>query len=141
MGFIKQFIEVIFYLAITVGIFILAYYSTKVIAKKSMGINKSRNLEIVEKIHLGKEKEISIVRIGNDYYLAGICSGSITFTGPLSEATKDGIILEQQETENLKNEGFMPFKSYKAQAITAKLSVKIRRAFDFLKGNKNDPYS
>ena len=92
LDFIKQFFEVIFYLLITLGIFALAYFSTRFIAKRSIDLQKNKNIKVIEKISLGKEKEAAIIRVGNEYFLAGISSGNVNFSGPLSKEIKDSFV-------------------------------------------------
>ncbi len=140
MDYIKQFIEVIFYITVTIGIFVLAYFSTRFIAKKSMGLQSNNNLKLIEKIPLGKEKEAAIIKVGEDYYLAGISSGSVNFTGPLSETTKKSIVISKDIDIEFKKFDILNFNSYKVQAITVKLSLYIKRIINYLKGKRENPY-
>ncbi len=140
MDYIIQFIEVLFYLAITIGIFALAYFSTRFIAKKSMGLQNNNNLKLIEKIPLGKEKEAAIIKVGDDYYLAGISSGSVNFTGPLSDATKESIVFSKDIDIDVKKNDFLTFNSYKTQEITVKLSLLIKKLINYLKGKRKNPY-
>jgi len=140
LEYIKQIIDVIFYLVITIGIFVLAYFSTRFIAKKSMGLQNNTNLKLIEKISLGKEKEAAIIKVGEDYYLAGLSSGSVNFTGPLSDRTKESIVLSKDIDIEVKKYDFLSFNSYKTQAITVKLSLYIEKLINYVKGKRKNPY-
>jgi flagellar protein FliO/FliZ len=65
---IKFFILLLIFFAVL----FLAYYTTKLISKKSAYLMKNKNIRIIERAPLTIDKSIVIVNIGEIYYLIGV---------------------------------------------------------------------
>ncbi|MBQ9610903.1 MAG: flagellar biosynthetic protein FliO [Lachnospiraceae bacterium] len=87
--------SVISLLLIFVFIIVLAYFSTKFVAKyQSNIINRKSNIKIVESCRSGNNKFIAIIMIGKDYYAVALGKDEITFIDKLDE---EGLKLNIQE--------------------------------------------
>lgn len=96
----KDFFMAIFYIFITIGVFVLTYYSTKFISKRAGITSRTKNLQLLEKIPLGKDKQAAILRVGDEYYLVGISGQSVNFSNPLSETAASKLVLEEPAAMN-----------------------------------------
>ena len=94
--------SVISLLLIFVFIIVLAYFSTKFVAKyQSNIINRKSNIKIIESYRIGNNKFIAIVMIGKDYYAIALGKDEITFIDKLD---KDGLKINTQESSDGESE-------------------------------------
>jgi flagellar biogenesis protein FliO len=125
---LKAFFDGIIYLLITVGIFALTYYSTKFISRKSFYVTKAKNLKVIERVPLGKEKEVVLLKSGGQFFLVGISQSSISFSTAL-ETDEAYSISENSETAVSGTGKPLDFmKSYAMQALIQKISSAIQKA-------------
>ncbi|MBR1815426.1 MAG: flagellar biosynthetic protein FliO [Lachnospiraceae bacterium] len=90
--------SVISLLLIFVFIVVLAYFSTKFVAKyQSNIINRKSNIKIIESCRVGNNKFIAIIMIGKDYYAVALGKDEITFIDKLDE---EGLKLNMQEASD-----------------------------------------
>lgn len=126
----KQFFETLFYLFVTIGIFVLTYYTTKFLSRHSTGASGKRNLEVIEKIPLGKDKQAAILRVGKEYYLVGISGSSVQFSGnPLPSGTVETDSKGTEEKEEVRGPA-APVFTGPAGFITTKLAALITLGLD-----------
>lgn len=88
-----------------VVILVLAYYSTKMVAKVRLNGFKSNNIKIIESVSAGYQNMIQIVKVGSKFYLIGVTKEKITF---LTEIEGDDLDI----TEKSNNEQVFPFEKY-----------------------------
>ena len=72
-------------LLLTVLILYLSYVFTRSLGK---GVGMKRGgtcMQMLDRLPLGQDKAVAIVRVGNHYYLVGIASSQITLLSELSE--------------------------------------------------------
>ena len=70
-------------IAIAVILF-LSYVFSKYIGRGVMGYSSSSNIKVVDRIILGQDKSLAIVKVGNKYYLIGISSAGINMLNEVS---------------------------------------------------------
>lgn len=63
----------------------LTYYSTKWISKKTNVINKSKYMNIVDRIMLGQNSYMAIAEISNKYYLLSITESQVNIIKELDD--------------------------------------------------------
>lgn len=68
---------------LVIGIVVLAFYSTKWLGKRAGTPLRSRNLAVIDRITLGQDKSIAIIKVNEKYLLVGIASNGITNLGEL----------------------------------------------------------
>ena len=91
------FLSVISLLLIFVFILVLAYFSTKFVAKYQSNImSRKSNIRIIESSRISNNKYVAIVMIGKDYYAIALGKDEITFIDKLD---KDGLRLEHSSKE------------------------------------------
>jgi len=114
-----RFITFIF---IFVFIIVIAYITTKFIGKKSMLFTTGKNLKIVDRISLGLDKSLYIIRLEDYFYLIAVAKQNIEFIDKLS---KDEIDISSDGTEDFHSSApFQPkFDSYLRKYFTRKKGV------------------
>ena len=81
-----DFLQVAGAIFMVIGIVILAFYSTKWLGKRMGGQTLGgRYLSVIERLSLGQDKSLAIVRLGGKIFLIGVAPGSVTNLGELSE--------------------------------------------------------
>jgi flagellar protein FliO/FliZ len=72
-------------LIITILILYLSYIFTKSIGK-GMGLKRGGDyMQMLDRLPLGQDKSIAVIRTGNHYFLIGIASSQITILAELTE--------------------------------------------------------
>lgn len=81
--------EYIFQIAWLILIFslviFLAYFVTKFVSLKAINYSKSNNLEIIDRIAIGRDKYLYIIKAGNKYILIGTSGNYISRLKDLKE--------------------------------------------------------
>ena len=90
------FIKLISYSFIFLIILAAAYLTTRYVGKKSATVIGGRNIQIIEKVVLGLDKSLFIVKVGNHYYLLAAGKQNIEL---LTEVSKEEIKLSQREAQ------------------------------------------
>jgi len=126
---LKDIFNGIFYIAITIGIFILTYYSTRFISKRSLEASKTKNMKLIEKVSVGKDKDVALMKVGDQFYLVGISATSVSFSTPLSDAAAEAIDESTEFQVNGLNVLNGVFESYRMQTWMLKLSGFLRKLF------------
>lgn len=95
-------------LMLTILILYLSYLFTKSLGK-GIGLKRGGTcLQILERLSLGQDKAVAIVRMGCHYYLIGIASSQITL---LAEVSEDDINMEMNKSlPSAGGEGYPDFK-------------------------------
>jgi len=65
----------------------LAYISTKLIAKNRLNSMEGRNIEVVERVYLSTDKQLLIVKVGNQFFLMSQSKSDIKFMHELTNFT------------------------------------------------------
>ncbi len=76
-------------------IIILAYYVTKVIAKKRLQVLNSKNINVLEVISVGVGVSLGIVKVGNKHMLVSISKEKVSL---LTELDREDLTLEDINT-------------------------------------------
>jgi flagellar protein FliO/FliZ len=90
---ILGFFRTIYYLLMIALILAAAYYVTKFLARRSHKQHKTRSLKLIESMSLGVDRNLHIVKAGNQYFLIGSASKNIVL---LSELDREMLFSEQQ---------------------------------------------
>ncbi len=102
---LDSFVQLITVLIIFVFVLILTYFTTRWMAGVQKGRSFNKNLRIVETIHVGNNKMISIVETGKKYIVVSIGKDEVNYLTELS-------------TDDLKDLSFMNSENTKAQPDT-----------------------
>lgn len=102
---LDSFVQLITVLIIFVFVLILTYFTTRWMAGVQKGRSFNKNLRIVETIHVGNNKMISIVEAGKKYIVVSIGKDEVNYLTELS-------------TDDLKDLSFMNSENTKAQPDT-----------------------
>ncbi len=102
---LDSFVQLITVLIIFVFVLILTYFTTRWMAGVQKGRSFNKNLRIVETIHVGNNKMISIVETGKKYIVVSIGKDEVNYLTELS-------------TDDLKDLSFMNSENTKTQPDT-----------------------
>ena len=75
----------------------LAYFATRFLAGKGMGgalgrfTGRSRNLQVLERVPIGREEFLTVVRAGQRYFLLGVTPSSVTLLRELDAEEADAL--------------------------------------------------
>ncbi|MTK08063.1 MAG: flagellar biosynthetic protein FliO [Hungatella sp.] len=95
-------------LIITILILYLSYIFTKSIGK-GMGLKRGGNyMQMLDRLPLGQDKAIAVVRAGSHYFLIGIASSQITV---LAELTEEDILKSKDIPNPQTGDGYPDFMS------------------------------
>jgi flagellar protein FliO/FliZ len=122
-GFTGTLFNIIWVLAIFVFILFMAYFVTKILNQKTLSYTKSNNMQIIEHIFLGHDKNLYIVKVGSEYILIGVTSSNINY---IKKIKKEDIAVMENKKSDFKCNLDISLKKLKI------LSNK------YLGGNKND---
>lgn len=91
-----SFVNILSLLLIFVLVLVMAYFSTKFVAKiQANNVNNKSNIKIIESFRLGNNKFIAIVKIGGDYYAIALGKEEVTFIDKLDST---GLNLSREGT-------------------------------------------
>ena len=84
---VQNFLQLIFYLVVLVGVLFAAYYVTKWIAGSQKSQMYNQNFEIIETLKITNNKFLQIVRVGKDeYFVIAIGKDEIHFLSRIDES-------------------------------------------------------
>lgn len=84
-----DFVPLIFTLIMVVVILYLSFLFTRYMAKSSTKISGTRYMKILDKIPLGQDKHLVMVKINKKFFLLGVSGQAISM---LSEIKEDDIV-------------------------------------------------
>lgn len=88
-----ELLYIVFFVIVLIG----CYFITKWISVKSYTLIKSRNLRVIERIPLDKDKSIILLERGDKVYLLGVTSNGMSILDTLS---KDDIVENKVNKES-----------------------------------------
>lgn len=95
-------------LIVTVLILYLSYLFTKSLGNR-IGIRRSgTGMQMLDRLPLGQDKAVAVIRTGSRYYLIGIASSQITLLAELSE---EDVPKETAAPSPVIGEGYENFKN------------------------------
>ncbi len=77
----------LFLLAVTLGVFFLAYAAAKYLPARMARTGKATRLKVLERVVVGKDRQIAIVRAGSQFFLVGIAGQSVQI-GPALDSSE-----------------------------------------------------
>ncbi len=84
-GGMNSVLSVISLILIFIFIIVLAYFTTKFIAKhQNNALNSKSNIRVVESFRVGTNKFIAIIKIGKEFYAIGVGKDEFTMIDKLS---------------------------------------------------------
>jgi flagellar protein FliO/FliZ len=116
--------QAVTFLLIFVFVVFLAYYVTAFINKKALNIYKGNNFDIVDHLNLGKDKNLYIIKVCNEYLLFSVTNNSIVYVKTL---TADDVKMKD------KNSSFK-------QSLNISLNNLKKLSMRNLGGNEHDTY-
>ncbi len=85
-------------LCIVIGIIYLSYVAAKFVGKNSIRGGRSQYMRMVDQMPLGQSRAVSVVQVGDRYFLIGIAEKQINI---LAELEEEGLVpLKMEEPMN-----------------------------------------
>ena len=84
----KEILHLLWSLLVIVAVLLLAYGFTRLLAGRAGGgltRYRGRRVTVLEKIVVGKDQKLLLVKLGEEYYFLGVAQGSITNLGQVPE--------------------------------------------------------
>lgn len=75
--------QIITLILVMLGIFGLTWLTTRFMAKRLPGGGRSGHLQIIEKLQVGRDRQIALIKAGNKHYMVGIAGQQISFSQPV----------------------------------------------------------
>lgn len=94
-----------FYIVVMLAVIFGAYFTTRFISGKSSKLLKSRHIHLLDRMPLGKDKNIVLIKVGDQNILVGVTNQSINNLGEISG--------ESLNAENVQTQG--PRKGFAEQ--------------------------
>ena len=85
---IDKFFEIVTLVLVMAGIFGLTWLTTRFLAKRLPGGGKSSHMQIVERLSLGKDRQVALIKVGNEHFMVGIAGQHISFSQPVQLDSK-----------------------------------------------------
>lgn len=82
-------------------VIVAAYYTTRVVSMKAQRINKGKCLHIIDRIILGRDKQILLLEAGDMVFLLGISAQNMTSLGSLPKAQFEQFLSAEPQQDNL----------------------------------------
>jgi flagellar protein FliO/FliZ len=130
---------ILYFIFMSAVILVAAYYVTKFVATKGLNTASNKNLKVIETVHLGVDKSLLLVKVGEQYLLLGSTQKTINL---LTEVNKEKL------TINSMNEVSSSMESDSIEAYMGKLqdendnvnTIKhsLNRLKSIVRGNKTD---
>lgn len=124
----------LFLVLIMVAVLVGAYYATKFLSKKATRINRSKHIQIIDRMGLAKDKALFLTKVGGRYFFIGITNQSISTLGELEPGEIENLVPEE---ENVSEKGFFgKFSDFLANAKNA--PENLRKAREQAKRQEED---
>lgn len=88
MSLAIEIIKIIFYLIVFAGILYAAKYSSQFIADKNKKMYSSGRLKLLERIPMGRDKELALIEFEKNRYIIGITNSGINVIDKLLKEDK-----------------------------------------------------
>ncbi len=82
-------------------VIVAAYYTTRVVSTNAQRINKGKCLHIIDRVILGKDKQILLLEAGDTVFLLGISVQNMTSLGSLPKAQFEQFLSEEPAQDNM----------------------------------------
>ena len=100
----NDFWTTFFYIVVMVAVLIAAYLTTKFISGRAQKTHKGRFINFLDRLPMGKDKNIILIEVGGHNFLVGVTNQSISVLGQVD----GGELKNAQETKNEpKSKGFV----------------------------------
>lgn len=83
---LSDFFSLVMMLIVIAVILYLSYLASKKLGSSMMQTSGSRNIQIIERAYLERDKSVAIVKVGEKAYLLGVSPENVTLLEELDEA-------------------------------------------------------
>lgn len=91
--------KLIFYIALFLAVMLFTYYGTKFIAGNLHKINKSRYVDVLDRIKISENLEITLIEVNEDIYVIASGSGNGNVT-QIDKIAKDDFNYDKTNLDN-----------------------------------------
>ncbi|MDD3198251.1 MAG: flagellar biosynthetic protein FliO [Eubacteriales bacterium] len=87
-NFAGGWLEMVGLVLVTVLILLLTWLTTRWIGRKSQVNQNSRNIQVLERVSVGRDKYMAIIKVADHYYLISVTAQSIQMMAEIDEPEK-----------------------------------------------------
>jgi flagellar protein FliO/FliZ len=132
---------ILYFLFMSAIILAAAYYVTKYLSKKGLNHGKNKNLKIIETAAIGIDKNLLLVKVGEQYLLLGSTQRNISL---LSAIDQEKLTIENanevyNESDNESYESYLNyFQNENEKTGMNTIKSNLRKLKSIVRGNKTD---
>ncbi len=93
--------EIVMVFVVTIGVFFLAWLAARFLARRSMQPRRDGLMHMADRLMLGKDKQIILLKVGHTYYLVGLSQNSIQFSQPVQPEAFADLFADKQKAGDL----------------------------------------
>jgi len=128
----NDFWTTFFYIVVMVAVLIGAYLTTKFLAGKSRKLQKGKYLSLIERLPMGKDRNIVLIDVAGQNFLVGVTNQSINVLGQIDN---ENLNIIRESRENKTHKGF--FEQFRGFITNAKdAQENLRKAREQYKGKQ-----
>ena len=80
----NDFFQIVTLVLVMAGIFGLTWLSTRFLAKRLPGSGgKTAKMQIIEKLTMGKDRQVVLIKVGDEHFMVGVAGQQISFSQPV----------------------------------------------------------
>mgnify|MGYP001053772037 CR=1 FL=1 len=126
-GFLGGFLKFIYYILVCGIVLALAFYTSKLVAKRATPGGRSRNMKLLETLPIGLDKSLILVKVGERNFLFTNMQKSINCVAEISsEDLKGGSLEGFEEILEKENETYIEDSGVSVQTNLARLKKLFR---------------
>lgn len=110
---------------IMLAVILAAYYTTKFLSGKTKRLMKGKFIHVLDRSAFGRDKQVLLIKVGDNHYLIGVTSQSINVIGTLRD--EDLNIQNEQTGEETPSGFFGNIRSFVQNAKQADSNLKKAR--------------
>lgn len=132
---------ILYFLFMSAIILAAAYYVTKYLSKKSLNHGKNKNLKIVETAAIGIDKNLILVKVGEQYLLLGSTQRNISLLSVIDQE-KLTVDISSEGYNGLNDESYESyinnFQNENEKSGMNTIKNNLRKLKSIVRGNKTD---
>ena len=132
---------ILYFLFMSAIILAAAYYVTKYLSQKSLNHGKNKNLKIVETAAIGIDKNLILVKVGEQYLLLGSTQRNISLLSVIDQE-KLAVDISNEGYNGLNDESYESyinnFQNENEKSGMNTIKNNLRKLKSIVRGNKTD---
>ncbi|MGE5495266.1 MAG: flagellar biosynthetic protein FliO [Burkholderiales bacterium] len=134
----NEFWTTFFYIVVLAAVLVGAYFTTRFISGKSSKMLKGRYIQIIDRMPLGRDKNVVLIEVGDKALLVGVTNQSINTLGQIDG---EAIKAAKEQTPAKEGKGFVQqFRDFLINAKDAQENLRKARMQAKAQRKSSGPY-